>query len=498
MNQVNNEIGTLKRLLIHSPDAGIGKIAPSQKQKLLYDDIVYLEKMREEYNEYLLTLLWFLDPETAQKLALAKKTLSHEAYLDCFKPSNKSYFNSESVLEVENLLVKVLHNQSAKDRIVTTICAIEECDFEIQFELLKLDLPQLATVLISGVMKKDGKDTFLFPPIPNLIFTRDIGISIADHLLLTRPAEDARKRESVITKYIAYFELYKQESNPEKGILSEKVLELIEDPMAYLSDESDYVHQAVTIEGGDVMMIAPRHLIVGNSIRTSAQAIDQLTKDLFDLNLVDKVSVVQIPKKRDYMHIDTVFTQLKRDTWIVFNTFSQQELGKEPKHDLVSILTKDTEKEAIDVRIVQFLREPSPSDVGYDVAVNYKLNYLEDLFDDVSKNDFGCEKTRVFYCANGEFPYNEREQWTDACNFLVLKEGVIIGYDRNIETVKMLKNNGFTHIKAQDFVAAMEKGAKLDEIIHGDTVITLSSSELSRARGGTHCMSMPLLRNAIV
>jgi arginine deiminase len=334
---------------------------------------------------------------------------------------------------------------------------------------------------------------YLFPPVPNLIFTRDIGITIADHLLLTRPAEDARKRESIITKYIAYFELYKTESDAKEGVLSEKVLELVEDPAAFLSDETDYAHQAVTIEGGDVMMIAPRHLVVGNSIRTSAQAIDQLTKDLFDLNLVDKVSVVQIPKKRDYMHIDTVFTQLKADTWIVFGPFSKQELGKEPKHDLVSILTPPTQKEAIDVRIVQFLRVAMP-DGSYDVAVNDALEYLEDLFEDISKNDFGCAKTRVLYCADGEFPYNEREQWTDACNFLVLKPGVIIGYDRNIKTAAMLQKNGFTILKAADFVAMMEEGKDINDLIKGDTLITLSSSELSRARGGTHCMSMPLLR----
>jgi arginine deiminase len=208
---------------------------------------------------------------------------------------------------------------------------------------------------------------------------------------------------------------------------------------------------------------------------------------------VDKVSVVQIPKKRDYMHIDTVFTQLKADTWIVFGPFSKQELGKEPKHDLVSILTPPTQKEAIDVRIVQFLRVAMP-DGSYDVAVNDALEYLEDLFEDISKNDFGCAKARVLYCADGEFPYNEREQWTDACNFLVLKPGVIIGYDRNIKTAAMLQKNGFTILKAADFVAMMEEGKDINDLIKGDTLITLSSSELSRARGGTHCMSMPLLR----
>ena len=61
--RVSSEVGTLQRLIIHSPDAGIGKIAPRMMQDLLYDDIVYLDNMRKEYNQYLSVLLWFLDPE---------------------------------------------------------------------------------------------------------------------------------------------------------------------------------------------------------------------------------------------------------------------------------------------------------------------------------------------------------------------------------------------------------------------------------------------------
>ena len=63
---VSSEVGTLKRLIIHSPDAGIGKIAPRMMNDLLYDDIVFLDEMRKEYNQYLCVLLWFLDPEVVR------------------------------------------------------------------------------------------------------------------------------------------------------------------------------------------------------------------------------------------------------------------------------------------------------------------------------------------------------------------------------------------------------------------------------------------------
>ncbi len=60
---VSSELGTLKRLLVHSPDAGIGKVVPRKSQDWLYDDIVDLDKMRAEYNQYLQVLLWLIDHE---------------------------------------------------------------------------------------------------------------------------------------------------------------------------------------------------------------------------------------------------------------------------------------------------------------------------------------------------------------------------------------------------------------------------------------------------
>jgi arginine deiminase len=126
-----------------------------------------------------------------------------------------------------------------------------------------------------------------------------------------------------------------------------------------------------------------------------------------------------------------------------------------------------------------------------------KFDYLEDLLLDISMNDFGCKSAEVMPNAGGKFPHTEREQWTDACNFLAIQEGVIIGYDRNVETTKSFEEKGFTVYRAEEFNTKMEGGASIDELASGDTLILLPSSELSRARGGTHCMSMPLLREEI-
>ena len=239
-------------------------------------------------------------------------------------------------------------------------------------------------------------------------------------------------------------------------------------------------------------MISPRHLIVGASARTSKKAIEKVIGEVFKRNLVDKVSVVDIPAKRSYMHIDTIFTQIKKDLWIVFGPFSKSGLDpKKPKWETSGILTGMRET-AAKIKITQFKRNPVGE--SYEISQS-SLSYLDDLFEQVSKEDFRCEDCDIIYSAGGEFPYNEREQWTDSCNFLALREGIILGYDRNTLTAEELRKRGFRIMKASNFIKAMESGKELDEVIKGDTLITLPSSELSRARGGTHCMSMPLLRD---
>jgi arginine deiminase len=101
---------------------------------------------------------------------------------------------------------------------------------------------------------------------------------------------------------------------------------------------------------------------------------------------------------------------------------------------------------------------------------------------------------KFIYSGNNEFPYGAREQWTDSCNLLAIKEGVVIGYDRNDKTLEAFKNAGFEAVKMEDLLQDFENGIKNPETMT-DTFIMLPSAELSRARGGSHCMSMPILRS---
>ncbi|MDB5001057.1 MAG: arcA, partial [Mucilaginibacter sp.] len=76
------------------------------------------------------------------------------------------------------------------------------------------------------------------------------------------------------------------------------------------------------------------------------------------------------------------------------------------------------------------------------------------------------------------------------------KDGIVLGYDRNDKTVEAFKQSGFDIINVKDLLPKFESN-ELNPQTMKDTLILMPSAELSRARGGFHCMSMPLMRDAV-
>ena len=229
------------------------------------------------------------------------------------------------------------------------------------------------------------------------------------------------------------------------------------------------------------MMVSPQHVIIGCSERTSFSGANEAMKLLFDNDVVKKVTIVKIPHKRDYMHIDTIFTQVKRNTWVMLGSLSALQDG-EAEADVVKWFAEKKSKDRTE--IAQFEK-------GRSKPKTFKS--LEDLLCDISENDLQSgKKTKFIYSGNDTFPFDAREQWTDSCNLLALKEGVVLGYDRNDKTVEAFKKKGFDIIKVAELLQKFENN-ELDPKDMKDTLILMPSSELSRARGGFHCMSMPLI-----
>jgi arginine deiminase len=473
--RVTSEVGTLKRLLVHSPDSGLGKVVPSKAQDWLFEDIVHLETIRrKEYDFYTKLLLYFLDPGKI-KGRLAEIDNAENGF-SFYKPDHDEFYRSDKVVELQWLLGDILEDHEIKLKLVASVCAIENCSYELQDKLNALNGRQLAKIFISGT---SNEKEMLFPPIPNFIFTRDIGIVINDYILLNKPAKKARTREALLVKYIFY-------NHPMFAGYRDNIIELPNTSHYFLLPK-DGDDKKVTLEGGDIMVVTKDHLLIGISERTSMEAAHQCINLLFEKNVVKKITVIKIPKKRDYMHIDTIFTQVKRNVWVLLGAFSKKAIKMEDADEVQRVLEGNKKDDKI--RITQF-RKKDPSQPEY-------FDNLEDLLADISKNDLKSEeKVKFIYSGNNEFPYDAREQWTDSCNLLALKEGVVLGYDRNDKTLEAFREAGFNIIHAHELVQKLESG----KIKAGDmenTLITMPSAELSRARGGFHCMSMPLMREDI-
>lgn len=467
---VNTEIGRLRKLLIHSPDSGLGKVVPSKAQDWLFEDIVHLDTIRkDEYDHYVKLLMYFLDPDKIKgKLAEIDSEAAQRMF---FKPDSDQFHASENVVELQQLLGDILTDISIKKKLAASVCAIEGCTYKLQLQLIDTEPKELAKTLISGSLP-DGR--MIFSPIPNLIFTRDVGTTINNFILLNKPAKKARVRESLLMRYIFFnhnlFEAYRN-----------NILEIPDSEHHFLrpGEEED---NRTTLEGGDVMMVSKNHVLIGCSERTSPYGANEAMKLLFENDVVEKVTVVKIPNKRDFMHLDTVFTQVKRNIWVLLHSIASVEENK--FNNPIDFLVQPEPKEQTE--IIQFYKDQS-------TPKHFKS--MEQLFEDISQNDLkSTEPTQFIYSGNGVFPFDAREQWTDSCNLLAIKEGVVLGYDRNDNTVEAFKAKGFAIVNVKDLINDLESGKANPDTIT-DTLILMPSAELSRARGGFHCMSLPLLRD---
>ncbi|MGB0863359.1 MAG: arginine deiminase family protein [Saprospiraceae bacterium] len=503
--KVSSEVGRLRKLLIHRPDGVVGRIIPEKAEEWLYDDIVYRDKMRWEYYHYVLLLLVFLDKKKVDEdwakgdksvirdflnvpfHILVEDAEKKNRMYNFFNPNSiegdDGYHNSDKVLDVMVLLRDLLkNNKQLKNTIVTAVCTLEGISDRKRVELLEMNAHELTKTLISGdEIIKDRTDNSrkyrtLFAPVPNLIFTRDIGVVANKHILISNAAKRARQRESLLVKYIfKYHTSFRGEAT-----FNENVIELADDEVN-LDRDLFHVQEAhggknhseapkVAVEGGDVMMVNEKYLLIGMSERTNEYTIKKIAQQVFDMNIgIEKIIATQIPKNRSSMHLDTIMTQVNTHDWVIYKPF----IGD--KATTIKVFTKHNYKkksiEPVHKSICQVIEDEI-------YEANETVNFIP--------------------CGNGEFPHDRREQWTDGCNLLALMPGIAIGYDRNTITSTAFKKSGYEVLHAQAFIQhAIENNLSGDDFVGKKIILLLPSGELSRARGGSHCMSMPLVRDDI-
>lgn len=414
----SSEIAALKRVIVHRPDEGIARISPKDAEELLFDDIVHLPNMQEEH--------------------------------DVFTSVLRAFLGKENVLESQQLLAEALGaDEESKQWMINEIIDYEELPSNVKGLLVLLSNEELADLLISGYMEKE--DYYLFDPIPNFIFTRDIAVTVNDHVVITKAARSARFRENFLARFIfSSHPIFKDTRDQGKIINMNDVDEFPP------SRKGDFI----SIEGGDVMIINKDYLLIGCSERTNSYSIRLLKDALFRRGVVKNVVQVNIPLDRAYMHLDTIFTQINTNHTCAFKPIILEGLSSYVE------VHRHTGSTTTYASLDEFLQ----------AEINSKMKFI--------------------LSGDGESPWQEREQWTDGCNLVALRPGVALTYDRNPKTELAFRDYGYKVIHARQLLKEFEAGTLKPEDVK-NTIITLPSNELSRARGGSHCMTCPIEREIL-
>ena len=402
---VDSEIGKLRQVILHRPGNEILRLTPQNKDHLLYDDVLWLERAQEEHDQFARVLtdrdieVLYLSDLLAQTMEVPE---AREYVLDRVVNENT---NGPSAAEPLRALAQGLSGAKLAEVLIAGIT--------------KAELLQRTSCPDSLVLASMDDDDLLLPPLPNHLFTRDTSCWIYNGVSINSMMMQARQRETI--NYEAIYRWHPLFAGSDFPVWSEGT-------------------QAgpATVEGGDVQIIGNGAVLVGVSERTTAQGIERLASRLFAGGNVNRIIAVEMSRTRAQMHLDTVMTMVDVGTFTVYGG-----LGMLPS----LTMRPDGDK-----------------------RISVTRNAPEDMYRVIAQA-LGVDELNVLITPQDSMAA-AREQWDDGSNSLAIAPGVVITYERNVNTNEYLTS-------------------------HGIEVLTIPGSEVGRGRGGPHCMSCPTLRDPL-
>ena len=402
---VRSETGTLEQVLLHRPGAELEQLVPGELERLLFDDIPYLQAAQQEHDAFA-EMLRHNGTQVLYLEELMTQTLAAD-------PQVRRRFVRQFIEEGGRI---ARHFQPALYEYLTALTDDELVRRTMTGVSMEEFLPEGQRGSLVSLTR--GSHRFVLDPIPNLYFTRDPFACIGEGVSLNAMYSPTRRRETIYGQYILRY-------HPD---FAGQV------PFYYRREDP------FSIEGGDILNLSPRLLAVGISQRTTPEAIEILARNIFRDETAEILTILalDIPNLRAFMHLDTVLTQVERDTFTVHP------------------------------EILGSLRVYRMTSGGRDsLQVTERTGTLEEIL----AGEMGLPRVKLIRCGGGDRVASEREQWNDGSNTLCIAPGKVVVYDRNYVTNAILRDNGIQ-------------------------VLEMPSSELSRGRGGPRCMSMPLRRAA--